>query len=45
VTAHWIDEQMQRDGSRLACAYPNVLTYDGVGDPRDASSFSCLGGE
>jgi feruloyl esterase len=45
VTAYWVDEQMQRDGSRLVCAYPNVLTYDGVGDPRDASSFSCPGGE
>jgi len=42
VTAHWIDEQMQLDGSRLACAYPNVLEYDGTGDPRDASSFSCV---
>jgi feruloyl esterase len=43
VTAYWIDEQMQLDGSRLACAYPNVLEYDGVGDSRDASSFSCAG--
>ncbi|UCF20428.1 MAG: tannase/feruloyl esterase family alpha/beta hydrolase [Gemmatimonadota bacterium] len=42
VTAYWIDEQMQPDGSRLACAYPNVLEYDGVGDPRDAASFSCV---
>ncbi len=42
VTAYWVDEQMQPNGSRLACAYPNVLEYDGVGDPRDAASFSCV---
>jgi feruloyl esterase len=42
VTAYWVDEQMQPDGSRLACAYPNVLEYDGAGDPRDAASFSCV---
>jgi len=42
VTAFWIDEQMQLNGSRLACAYPSVLRYDGVGDPRDAASFSCI---
>ena len=42
VTAYWVDEQLQPNGSRLACAYPNVLEYDGVGDPRDASSFSCV---
>jgi feruloyl esterase len=45
VTTYWIDDQMQLDGSRLACAYPKVLTYDGVGDPRDASSFSCVDGQ
>lgn len=42
VSAYWVDEQMRPDGSRLACAYPNVLEYGGVGDPRDASSFSCV---
>jgi hypothetical protein len=36
-TAHWIDEQAQPSGSRLACAYPKVLEYDGTCDPRDAS--------
>ena len=42
VTAYWFNEQMQPDGARLACAYPKVLEFDGVGDPRDASSFSCV---
>jgi len=42
VTVHWFDEQVQTTGSRLACAYPRVLMYDGVGDPRDAASFSCM---
>jgi feruloyl esterase len=41
VTAYWIEEQAQAGGSRLACAYPKVLEYNGTGDPRDASSFSC----
>jgi feruloyl esterase len=45
VTTLWIDEQMQPDGSRLACAYPNVLQYGGAGDPRDAASFSCVSPE
>jgi len=42
VTAYWLDEQLQPAGSRLACAYPNVLEYDGAGDPRAAASFSCV---
>jgi feruloyl esterase len=42
VIAYWLDENMQPAGSRPVCAYPNVLEYDGVGDPRDASSFSCV---
>lgn len=45
VKASWVDGQMRPDGSRLACAYPGVLEYDGVGEPRDASSFRCVGGE
>jgi len=28
-------------GDRIICAYPNVVTYDGKGDPRDPGSFSC----
>jgi hypothetical protein len=31
-------------GSRIICAHPKVVTYDGAGDPRDASSFSCVDG-
>ena len=29
------------DEGRILCAYPNVVTYDGTGDPRAPSSFSC----
>jgi feruloyl esterase len=42
VTAYWLNDQMLPDGSRPVCAYPKVVTYDGVGDPRDASSFGCV---
>jgi tannase/feruloyl esterase len=42
VTAYFVDEQMQLSGSRLACAWPSVLRYDGSGDPRDAGSFNCV---
>jgi feruloyl esterase len=28
-------------GGRIVCAYPNVVTYRGEGDPRDPASFSC----
>jgi feruloyl esterase len=28
-------------GSRIVCAYPNMVTYDGSGDPRDPASFNC----
>jgi feruloyl esterase len=45
IVAYWLDESMQPDGSRPVCAYPNVLEYDGVGDPRDAASFSCVSPE
>ncbi len=45
VTAYWINDQMQPDGSRLACAYPRVLEYSGDGDPRVAASFSCVAAE
>jgi feruloyl esterase len=44
VTAYWVNEQMQPDGSRPVCAYPEYLVYNGSGDPRDASSFSCVDG-
>jgi feruloyl esterase len=43
IVAYWLDESMQPAGSRPVCAYPEVARYDGEGDPRDASSFSCAG--
>lgn len=43
ITAFWLDESMQPSGSRPVCAYPAVAQYDGEGDTRDASSFSCAG--
>ncbi len=42
VTALWLDEKMQPTGSRPVCAYPKIAKYDGKGDTRDASSFSCV---
>jgi feruloyl esterase len=41
IVAQWLDESLQPAGSRPVCAYPEVARYDGEGDPRDASSFSC----
>jgi feruloyl esterase len=43
--AYWLDKTLQPTGSRLICAYPDVAQYDGKGDPRDASSFSCVSGD
>jgi hypothetical protein len=45
VTAYFLDKNMQPEGSRLLCAYPQIAKYDGKGDPRDASSFRCVKGE
>lgn len=42
VTAYWLDEKMQPNGSRPVCAYPKVAMYDGKGDSRDVASFSCV---
>jgi len=42
LAAYWVNKQMQPDGSRPACAYPKYLKYNGSGDPRAASSFSCV---
>jgi feruloyl esterase len=42
ITAYWLDETMQPAGSRPVCAYPQIARYDGEGDTRDASSFSCV---
>ena len=41
VTAYWLDEKMQPNGSRPVCAYPKVAKYGGKGDARDAGSFTC----
>lgn len=32
-------------GGRILCAWPNIVTYDGEGDPNDPASFSCKGGQ
>jgi len=45
TTAYWLNEQMQPEGARPVCAYPKHLRYNGSGDTRDASSFSCVDGE
>ena len=42
VTAIWLNEQNQPHGARPACAYPKYLMYNGSGDERDPSSFSCV---
>jgi feruloyl esterase len=42
VPVYWLDEERQLTGSRLLCAYPQVAEFDGHGDPRDVSSFSCV---
>ncbi len=44
LTAYWLNEQNQPDGSRPVCAYPKYLMYNGSGDTRDASSFRCVSG-
>ncbi len=33
------------DEGRILCAYPKVAKYDGKGNTRDPSSFSCVNGE
>jgi len=43
LTALWLNDEFQPDGSRPVCAYPEYLTYNGAGNPREASSFSCVG--
>jgi feruloyl esterase len=42
TAAFWLNEAFQPTGSRLICAYPKVAQYDGKGDTRDVSSFSCV---
>ncbi|MGB6643123.1 MAG: tannase/feruloyl esterase family alpha/beta hydrolase [Thermoanaerobaculia bacterium] len=45
MTAYWLNDQMQPDGSRPVCSYPDYVKYNGTGDTRDASSFSCIDGK
>ncbi len=42
ISAYWLDENMRPAGSRPVCAYPAVAKYDGKGNTRNASSFSCV---
>jgi feruloyl esterase len=42
TATYWLDEKFRPTGSRLICAYPKVAKYDGKGDHRDVSSFSCV---
>jgi feruloyl esterase len=42
MVVYWLDENMQPNGSRILCPYPQVSKYDGHGDTRNASSFSCV---
>ena len=41
TTAYWLNEKMQPSGSRPVCAYPRIARYDGKGNTRNATSFSC----
>ena len=41
TAAFWLDKNFQPNGSRLLCAYPKVAKYDGKGDTRSVSSFTC----
>jgi feruloyl esterase len=42
IVTYWLDENMQPNGSRVLCPYPLISKYDGKGDIRNASSFSCV---
>jgi len=42
MTAYWLNDQFQPDDSRPVCVYPKHVKYNGTGDTRDASSFSCV---
>ena len=45
ITVYYLDEKNQVAGSRLLCSYPKIASYDGKGDTRNVSSFSCVEGE
>ena len=43
LPAHFRGPDLQpTDEGRILCAYPKVVKYDGKGNPRNASSFSCV---
>ena len=42
MTAYWLNQKLQPDGSRLVCAYPKMVRYNGTGDPRNADNFNCV---
>lgn len=44
IVAYWLDAQGQPAGGRPVCAFPDVAKYDGQGDPRNPTSFSCDAG-
>lgn len=41
MTAWWLNEQFQPDGSRPVCAYPEFVKYNGSGETRNAVNFTC----
>jgi len=41
ITVHFVNDNLQPDGSRLLCPYPEVAIYDGKGNTRVSSSFEC----
>ena len=42
LTVYSLNEQNQPDGARPVCGYPKYLRYNGSGDTRVATSFSCV---
>ncbi|MFT4519318.1 MAG: hypothetical protein ACI9JM_001714 [Halioglobus sp.] len=41
LQAQWLQWDFLPSGSRLVCPYPQKSVYSGIGDTREASSFSC----
>ncbi|MDT0553032.1 tannase/feruloyl esterase family alpha/beta hydrolase [Urechidicola vernalis] len=41
IAVYYLDETMQPTGTNKLCPYPQVAIYDGTGDPKDISSYSC----
>jgi feruloyl esterase len=42
IDARWLQWGVLPSGSRPLCPYPQQALYDGIGDTRDAGSFSCV---